>query len=441
MSWNWVTRGRDAIGRGLNWVARSVSQNLSLSDPDDWQDLFPGMMSASGERVSRRTALTLSGLFRGVALISGTVGKIPCYCWQGSESDKSRDKSHPAHKLVRWDANSELTAFSLRETMTAHAILQGNGYAYIKRGPDGRPLRLNLLLPDRTYPVRLNGQLWYVTSIGGTLDDPQSHIETIHPDNILHIHGLGYDGLTGYSVLELGCTDIGASIAKTKHEAAFFKNAATPTVVIQVPTKMSDAAYTRLRATWQKSRPGGKGGLSEAHETALLEEGATANPMSITAADAQLIESSKFDLVKVANWLQLAPHKVGADGRSAYASLEQENQATLDEAFDVWFVRWELEYRRKLLTEEEKASESHFFEFIRDALLRSNLAARAAYYRMATGGRPWLTQNEVRQLENRKPMPNGDVILDPLNMGKPGGDPAAPVEPTPAPEPTGEPTE
>jgi len=424
---SWISRGRQAIGRGLNWLARSVDQNLSLSDPDDWQDLFPGMMSASGERVSRRTALTLSGLFRGVALISGTIGKIPCYCWQGSETEKSRDKTHPAHKLVRWDANSELTAFALRETMTAHAILQGNGYAYIKRGPDGRPLRLNLLLPDRTYPVRLNGQLWYVTSIGGTLEDPNSHIETIHPDNILHIKGLGYDGLTGYSVLELGCNDIGGSIAKTKHEAAFFKNAATPHVIIQVPGKLTDVAFARLKASWKKSQPGGKGGgLSEAHETALLEEGAVANPLTVSAVDAQLVESGKFDLVKVANWLQLAPHKVGAEGRSAFASLEQENQATLDEAFDVWFVRWELEYRRKLLTEKEKADETHFFEFVRDALLRTNLAARAAYYRMATGGRPWLSQNEVRQLENRPPMPNGDKILDPLNMAAPGGDPLAP---------------
>ena len=425
---SWIARGRQAIGRGLNWLARSVaSSSLSLSDPDEWDEPFGGTKSVSGERVSRKTALTLSALYRGVGLIAGTVGKIPCHVWKGDEANKERAKDHPAHKLVRWEANNELTAFTLRETMTAHAILQGNGYAYIKRGPDGRPLALNLLMPDRTYPVRINGQLWFVTSIGGGLDAPNSTIVTLHADQVLHVHGLGFDGLTGYSILELGRTDIGSAIAKTKHEASFFANAATPHIVIQTPAKLTDQAYARLKASWKKSLPGGKGGgLARDHETALLEEGATANAIQVSAADAQLIESGKFDLVKAANWLHLPSHKVGADGRTAYASLEQENQATLDEAYDPWFVRWENELRRKLLTEEEKATESHFFEFNRNALLRSNLAARSTYYRMATGGRPWMTQNEVRKLENLPPQEGGDVILDPLNMGTPGGSSVTP---------------
>ncbi len=423
-----MQRGRNVIARGLDWLARSAqSQSLSLRDPADWDDLF-GTKSVSGERVSRRTALTLSQLYRGVSLISGTVGKIPLYVWTGSEDDKKRVKSHPAHKLVRWDASDEVTAFTFRETLTAHAIMQGNGYAYIKRDPDGRPLRLNILMPDRTYPVRINGQLYYVTSMGGSLEDANSRIVTLYPDEVLHIHGLGYDGLTGYSVIQLASTSLGGAIAKRKHEASFFANAATPHIVIEVPAKMSPEAYARLKASWRKTLPGGRKGEARDHETALLEEGAKANAITVSAADAQLIESEKFDLVDAANWLNLAPHKLGAANTTAFASLEQENQSTLDEGFDPWFVRWELECRRKLLSQKERDDESHWFEFVREALLRSNLTARSSYYRMATGGRPWMTQNEVRRLENLPPQAGGDVILDPLNMGKPGGDPAAPQE-------------
>ncbi len=418
---------RTLAARSLSALSRSLEDpQLSLTDPDGWDDMFDGGgRSVSGERVSRRTALTLSALYRGVGLISGTVGKIPCYCWRGTEEKKERDIKHPSHRLVRWNANPEMTAFTLRETMTAHAILQGGGFAYIKRAPDGTPLRLNLLLPDRTYPVRVNGQLYYVTSIGGTLEDKHSEMVTLFPDEVLHIHGLGFDGLTGYSVIELAKTDFGAAIAKVKHEATFFRDAMTPHIIIEVPKQMTAPAYARLKASWKRSLPGNNRD-ARLHETALLEEGAKANPIQVSAADAQLIESRKFDLVSASNWLHLPPHKLGGEGRAAYASLEQENQSTLDEAFDPWFVRWELECRRKLLTTEEQESESHFFEFVREALLRSNLAARASYYRMALGGRPWMLQNEVRRRENMPPVPGGDVMLDPLNMGKQGGNPDEP---------------
>lgn len=391
---------------------------VSLQDPEAWEDLFGAPQSSSGVRVTRKRALELSGVFRGTNLIATTVAKIPLFVYQREGEGKIRDRRHAAYPILRRRANRYHSAFTLKQTLTSHAILQGGGYGYILRSEDGTPLEVLPLLPDRTYPVRENGRLLFVTSLGGTLEDETSELRKLDADDVLHIHGLSYDGFTGYSILELAREELGLAIGQTKFASLFFRNAATPKVVIQVPEQLSDVAFKRLKDSWHQMRSG----LEHAHKTAILEQGATVQPLSISARDSQLIESRKFDLVAIANWLGLPVHKVGGEGRTAYSSLEQENQSFLDEAIDGWLCTWEAECYDKLLTEDQKEAESHEIEFVRQAILRADMARRAGYYRGALGGRPWMKQNEVRALENLNPVEGGDVILEPKNMGQGGAD-------------------
>jgi len=174
--------------------------------------------------------------------------------------------------------------------------------------------------------------------------------------------------------------------------------------------------------------------LKNAHKTALLEQGTTARPLGVNAKDAQLIEGRKFSLTSVANWLNLPPHKCGAEGRTSYNSLAEENQATLDESYEPWLVAWEYECENKLLTEAEKRADSHVIEFERKALLRSDPAKRAEFYRQAVG-RPFMLADEARQAENMPPIEGGDELYVPLNMTPASADPPGMPDPQQAAKP------
>jgi len=401
---------RGVTEQRLSWENPSVS----LSDPEAWDEAFGETKSVSGIRVNRQTALRLSGVYRGVSLLSGALAKLPFYPFRWEESGKqTRDLTIPGGKFVRLRACRETSAFHLKQTLTGHAILQGGGFAYIYRNQAGEPIDIVPLLPDRTCPVRVNGRLYYVTSLGGTLDDPASELRRLAPENVLHIHGFGFDGLTGYSLLKVAVEGFGGAIARQQFGNVFFENAATPKFTIEAPEALSDKAYARLQATWQKM----KAGLKSAHKAVILEEGAKANALTINPAESQLLESKEFDLITIANYLGLPPHKVGAKGNSAYASLEQSNQEYLDDALEPWLVAWEQECSYKLLTKADYESENVKFEFVRQAMVRSNLAQRAAYYRTALGGLPWMVRKEVRSLENLDPTVPESEFKDPLNIG------------------------
>lgn len=399
---------------------------VSIKDWDDLAEFMGERESASGERVNRKTALRHSAVYRGVNLIATSVAKLALNVWD--RETREIDRAHPAYRLLRRRANAEMTAFVFKQTLVGHAILQGNGYAYIVRAGDGTPLELRLLMPNRTYAYRERGELKYLTTLGGTIEDG-GEPRKLDPDDVIHVRGLGWDGLSGYSIIELGADELGLAIGGVKYGAKYFKNAASPSVVLEFPGQLSDKAYARLQANWERI----KQGLENAHKPALIEEGGKISPFAIDPAKAQLIESRKFDLVAIANLLGLPVHKVGGEGRTAYGSLEQENQSYLDESLDGWLCNIESEAEEKLLTEEEKADESKSVEFNRQALVKANITQRYAAYRTALGGAPFMAPNEARARENMPPVPGGDEIPKPLNLGQGGlnNDP----KPTPADDP------
>ena len=420
--------------RPVNQRASLENPNLPLNDPDVWAEVFRESYgtSSSGVSITHRTALTISGIWRGVNLIANTVGKVPLFVYKRlGGGEKERDTNHPAFHVLRRQSSPWHDAFQFKRTLTAQAILRGNGYAAIIRPEVGSILPVDQgggllpLMPDRTFPVRANGKLYYVTSVGGVMDDDNSSIVRLEAMDVLHIRGLGADGVTGYPLLDLAREDLGLDVAQTKYTATFFKNAATPKVVLEVPNELSPTAYKRLQNSWQKLSTG----IENAHKTALLEQGIQAKSLGVNAKDAQLIEGRKFSLTSVANWLQLPPHKVGAEGRTSYNRLTEENPATLDESYEPWLTAWEYECESKLLTEAEKRADSHFIEFERKALLKSDPAKRAAFYQQAVGA-PYMLRDEARKAENLPPIDGGDTLLEPLNMGAPGAADNPPAEPT-----------
>jgi HK97 family phage portal protein len=373
--------------------------NVDLTD-DGWY-------TSGGEKISKDKALKYSAVFRAVKLISTSVGKLPLFVYDRLEQGKQKAPSSPAYNILRYKPNDEMTAKIFKQTITAHALLQGSGYAYIFRDNAGRPIELIPLVPDVTYPIRRNGQLYYITSVNGDM-------MKLLPENVLHVRGLGYNGITSYSLLEYANISFSMGLNGQNYSNKFFENSARPSVILEHPQTFSDEkAITRLRDQWSKLYSG----VSNAHKTAILEQGMKAHVLTLSARDSQLIETMKFSIIDVANWFSLPPHKLGDSSRTAYNSLEQENQSFLDEALDDWLVTWEEECRDKLLTEKEKNDDSRLVEFARQALVRADLKGRAEYYAKATAGAPWMTVNEVRNLENANDAGEEyDEIILPANV-------------------------
>ncbi len=366
-----------------------------------------GWYSGTSGELDRKTALKFSAVYKAVNLISTSVGKLPLFVFERVDGGKEKFPESPAYNLLRYKPNIEITAKIFKQTIVAHALLQGNGYAYIFRDNAGRPVELINMAPDVTFPLRHNGELFYVTSV----NDKQVKLLA---ENVLHIRGLGYTSTSGYSLLELAADAMTMGLNSQKYTNKFYENGARPSVILEHPSLFNDeAAIDRLKKSWNSLHQG----IENAWKTAVLEQGMKANFMNVNAKDAQLIETLEFSLIDIANFFSIPPHKLGDKSRTAYNSIEAENQSFLDDGLDSWLVTYEEECRDKLLTERQKDEDSHLVEFSRQALVRADLKTRAEYYKSATGGAPWLTVNEARSLENlnSKGEEYNEIIL-PVNL-------------------------
>lgn len=417
----------DLLGTAHYRGLRSMENPRRPLDP--WSQALSqsldGSLSSSGVRVNLEGALTYGAFWRAITLISGTVAKLPFSVRRNLEPIGSEpDKKHPAYRLLRRGPNEEMTAFAFKQTLQSHALTHGNGFAYIQRRADGWPTELWPLNPDRTYPVREGKRLWYVHELQG------GDSRKLPSQDVLHVKGLSFDGLEGYSLLSRARESIGSALAMQSFSAVFFRNNARPNVVLKHPGRLNSEARRNVRESWERMYAG----LDNSHRAAILEEGLTLDQLSINAAEAQLIESKQFTLTDLANWTGLPPHKLGAMTNVSYGSLEQENQAFLDDAIDPWLVRWEEECDAKLLSSYQRDRETHGCCFDRFPLVRADLQQRGEYYVKAiTNG--WLSPDEVRHREGDNPIPGGAgrTYFFPLNVQPYGGDPDGPGGPAVAP--------
>lgn len=395
-----------------------------LSDPDEW--LFDGLggeKSSSGVKVNDETILTYSPIYRGVSLIADTLAKIPIRVLRRLQpSGKEPDKSHFAWKLVNRKPNDEQTAFVFKQQMQAQATLRGNAFAFIDRLGNGNADQMIPLPGRKVWPVRVDGVKFYLFDTG-------TEIRKLEAVNVLHIRGMGLDSLLGVDTVNKSSDSVGLGLAMQKYSGKFFANNARPSVAIEMEGTPEEADVTRLRSDWNKLHSG----LENSHKVALLTGGMKVNPFSAGAKESQLIESRKFSLVDVANWLKVPVHKVGGEGRTAFASLEQENQSFLDDSLDPWLTTWEEELEDKLLTEQQKEADSHVIEFVRkkvvalDAQTESNVLTQDVNNGL-------MNVDEARAIQNRPPLPNGEgqKFRMPANIIIIGEDdeepPPAPVE-------------
>lgn len=371
---------------------------------DEAADAFGASKSVAGVRVTRKKALGYAAVWRAVNLISGDVGKLPLSVYRQIGRNRELAKDHPAYRLLRRKPNDSMTAFVFKQTLQAHVLTEGNAYAYIDRDGAGRPLQLLILDPTKVEPVRMNGQLWYVY-------DGSQGKDKLPSADVLHIRGLGFDGLQGYPVLAYHNETLGVALAARDHSGAYFRNGAKPGGLLKHPGKLTPQARTNMRESWERLHSG----LRNAHKIAILEEGADYVSFNSNARDAQLLENREYDSREVANIFGVPTHKLGDPSKVAYNSLGQENQSYYDDTLARWLQLWAEECHDKLLSESEKASESHLIDFDYQVIKRADMATQQGFAKSMVDSEI-LTIDEARAIfdyntkEEQAPAPEPEPI-------------------------------
>ncbi|SDX45301.1 phage portal protein, HK97 family [Marininema mesophilum] len=392
----------------MGFVSGIWEKRSGLSRPDRWlTEAMGGRPTSSGARVNEDTALRSTAVYAAVRVLSETIASLPLAVYQrmpGGGKDKA--VNHPLYTILHDIANEEMTAMTLRETLQGHLALRGNGYAEIEYDKAGGIRALWPLRPDRVTPERLpSGKLQYRL----LLPDGQGVI--LPAERVLHIPGLSYDGLIGYSPIALAREAVGLSLATEEFGARFFGNGAQVSGVLEHPGRLGEEAQRNIRGSFEEAHSG----LSRSHRLMILEEGMKYSRIGIPPEDAQFLETRKFQLTEIARIFRVPPHMLADLSQATFSNIEHQSIEFVTHTIRPWLVRWEQAISMKLLSPVER--KSLFTEHKVDGLLRGDIKSRYEAYSIGRQN-GWLSANDVRDLENMNPLPEdqGDMYLVPLNM-------------------------
>ena len=369
--------------------------------------------SASGKRVNERTSMQMTAVYSCVRILSEAVASLPLNVYRYTESGgKEKAIDHSLYRLLHDEPNPEMSSFIFRETLMTHLLLWGNAYAQIIRNGKGEIIALYPLMPDRmTVDRDKNGRLYYkYTKSNDDAPTMENGSVYLDPSDVLHVPGLGFDGLVGYSPIAMAKNAIGLAIAAEEYGSKFYANGAAPSGVLEHPGTLKDPA--RVRDSWNSTF----GGSSNSHKVAVLEEGMKYTPISISPNEAQFLETRKFQINEIARIFRVPPHMVGDLEKSSFSNIEQQSLEFVKYTLDPWVVRWEQALYRSLLSEEEK--KTLFFKFNVEGLLRGDYASRMSGYATARQN-GWMSANDIRELEDLDRIPaelGGDIYLVNGNM-------------------------
>lgn len=365
--------------------------------------------------MNERSAMQMTAVYSCVRILSEAVASLPVHIYKYNDSGgKEKALEHPLYFLLHDEPNPEMTSFAFRETLMTHLLLWGNAYAQIIRNGKNEVIGLYPLMPDRMTVDRDDkGKLYYEYQLSS--DDAQTmkgSTVILQPKDVLHIPGLGFDGLVGYSPIAMAKNAIGLAIAAEEYGSKFYANGAAPSGVLEHPGVLKDPG--KVRESWNATF----GGSANANKVAVLEEGMKYTPISISPNEAQFLETRKFQINEIARIFRVPPHMVGDLEKSSFSNIEQQSLEFVKYTLDPWVSRWEQNMMRSLLTADEKPT--YFIKFNVDGLLRGDYQSRMNGYAIGRQN-GWMSANDIRELENLDRIPaelGGDLYLINGNMTK-----------------------
>ena len=386
----------------------TVGQGFHVSQtPPGWVDEWSGWETAAGLRIGTDNALEINAVYACVRVLAETLAQIPLILYRRRADGRGKDRAldHRLYRLLHDLPNPEMTSFELREALMGHLATWGNAYAEIDWTNDGQVGALWPLRPDRMESVkRERGELVYYYRLSGA-----AGLKALAAERVMHVRGLSFDGLIGYSPIQLQRQALAVGQAAQEFGARFFANDARPGGILEHPGMLKPEAHARLRESWEKRHQG----LENKHRIAILEEGMKYHEIGLPPEDAQFVQTRKLGINDVARMYRVPPHMIQDLERATFSNIEHQSIDFVTFTMGPWFSRWEQAITRDLLLQSER--QNLFAEFLIDALMRGDTQSRYEAYATARQN-GWLSANDIRERENLNPIDNGDVYLVPLNM-------------------------
>nr|DAL10950.1 MAG TPA_asm: Portal [Caudoviricetes sp.] len=357
--------------------------------------------TTSGKPVNERTAMQTTAVYACVRILAEAVASLPLHVYEyQDDGGKKLVHDHPLYYLLHDEPNPEMTSFVFRETLMSHLLIWGNAYAQIIRDGAGRVLGLYPLLPDKMEVQRDDrGNIYYVYSRNSDENPMFKEYGNIKlkAEDVLHIPGLGFDGLIGYSPIAMAKNAVGMTLACEEYGASFFANGANPGGVLEHPGVLKDPS--KVRESWNSVYRG----VNNAHKIAVLEEGMKYQQIGIPPEEAQFLETRKFQINEIARLYRIPPHMVGDLDKSSFSNIEQQSLEFVKYTLDPWVIRWEQSLQRSLLLPGEKGK--YFIKLNVDGLLRGDYQSRMNGYAVGRQN-GWFSANDIREMGNMNPIPD-----------------------------------
>lgn len=364
------------------------SRDKPRNEPSTGSFFFGSSMA--GKSVNERTAMQTTAIYACVRIISETIASLPLHTYKSTENGKEKAVTHSLYHLLHDEPNNEMTSFIFRESIVSHLLLWGNAYAQIIRDGKGKVIELYPLMPDRMSVERAdNGKIYYIYN--------SDNKETLlRADDVLHIPGLGFDGLVGYSPIAMAKNAVGLGIAVEEFGSKFFANGANPSGVLEHPGVLKDPS--KVRESWNELF---KGSVNS-HKVAVLEEGLSYKRIGIPPNEAQFLETRKFQLSEICRIYRVPPHMIADLDKSSFSNIENQSLNFVIHTIRPWLVRIEQSINKALFSEKEKTE--YFVSFVVDGLLRGDYQSRMSGYSVGIQN-GFLSPNDVRNLENMNLIP------------------------------------
>jgi len=370
--------------------------------------------TASGESINPRTALGISAYFGAMRAISEDVAKIPCPAYRRlPRRGKEREPSLAVHRIFNVEPNPDMTPMTWRSLTLQHAMGWGNGFSVIEFEPGSTEI------PRYVWPVDpskvtirrdKNRLLEYQIQVGDGV------VLTVPAWQMFHVHGMGGDGLSGYSIARMARETLGLAMAEEKSGAALFGRGSRPGGILMLARELTKEAHAAFRERWEDQY----GGANRNWTTAILGPGMDYKTISQPNKDAQWIESRGFGVVEVCRWFRMPPNKLAHLDKASYNNIAEENISYVGDTLTPWMTYVEQEAIRKLIPTRQR--QAFFVEHLVAGLLRGDIEKRYNAYSTARQW-GWMSADDVRELENQNPLPNGEgeIYLVPMNMTTPQG--------------------
>jgi HK97 family phage portal protein len=355
--------------------------------------------------ISEETALAVSAVYASVDRISSSLASVPFNLYERqSNGDRRLAREHDQFRLVHTAPSQMYTSFAFRKTLMSYALLYGNGYAMLKRDPvTQRPVEYQLLHPCKVLKIEeVDRELYYFVE-GQKLPIPFY--------DMIHIAAMGSDGYTGKSPIRVHAETIGAAKSRNTYSASTMKNGGFLSGIIKYANALKPEQKEAIREGFQQKHAGS----GNAGSTMILDYGMEYQPLTMSAADVQLIETMKFTVEDIARIYGIPPHMIGHLERSTNNNIEHQAIEYVQYCLMPWAIMMEQAFDSRVFRVSEKESGQYYTKLELNALMRGDVTARKEFYRMMLD-RGVFSINEVRRFEDMNDTAGGDIRLVQANM-------------------------